>query len=386
MARIKVAIYQYRLLHYRQQLFEDLRSRLAERNVELVLVCGGPTKREETRHDLGELAWAVHVSNWGFEMGSKDVLWQPVPEAARGAALSVVMQESRILSNYYVILRRLLGDHRLVAFWGHGRNLQSHSPRGARERWKSWWLRRVDWWFAYSESTRRHLILSGFPDSQVTVLNNSIDVSSFARDLAACSVQDIEAQRAAYGISDGAQVAIHCGSLYTDKRIEVLVEAGDLLHKRLPEFHLLVLGDGPLRPLLMQAATTRSWMHVVGAKRGISKAMHFRLADVMLNPGAVGLHVVDAFAAGTPLFTQASALHGPEFEYLKHGVNGWIDGANTSASFAAAVADTFENPAALLALRSRSAAEGQLYNLDGMVDRFADGFVSCLRFHGHQVG
>lgn len=209
---IEVVIFQYRLLHYRVRLFELMRARLHEKGVELKLVVGQPSQSELARNDEGKLDWALKVRNWFWRVRGKDLLWQPLPRCTRRAVLRIVIQENRILSNYGLQLRRLFGGPQL-AFWGHGRNYQSTAPDGLRERWKTWWLTRVDWWFGYTEDTRRYLESRGFDPARVTVLNNAIDGSGFARNLNAVTLEQLAAARAELGIGEPAQVAIYCGSI-----------------------------------------------------------------------------------------------------------------------------------------------------------------------------
>ena len=107
--RISVAVLQYRLLHYRLELFELMRRRLDGVGVDLVLVHGQASDTEKLRRDEGELPWATRVQNRFWRVGGRDIVWQPLPSAARSAALLVTMQENRILSNYLHQIRRGFG-------------------------------------------------------------------------------------------------------------------------------------------------------------------------------------------------------------------------------------------------------------------------------------
>lgn len=378
---VDVVIVQYRLLHYRIRLFELMRQMLAAHGVNLVLVCGQPSPTERLRKDEGHLDWACKVTNRFWRLGGKDITWQPLPPQARGAALCVVMQENRLLGNYVLQLRRHLGGP-LMAFWGHGRNYQTRAATGPRERWKDFLLRRADWWFAYTPSVSAYVTAKGFKPAQVTVLNNAIDVSGFLADLAGVEEGELQATRTQLGIAAGAQVAIYCGSIYAEKRIAVLLQSADLLRARLPDFHLLLVGDGPDAGLVRAAAETRPWLHVRGIRKGHDKALHYRLASVMLNPGLVGLHIVDAFAARTPLVTQTSAMHSPEYDYLVHGVNGLSVDDDSADAYAGAVADLFTRPGYLTAMQGQCAADAQRYTVEQMAHNFADGIVACLRTNG----
>lgn len=372
----KVVILQYRLLHYRLGLFEQLRERCLARGIELHLVHGQPTRRELEKKDTGSLAWADVVENRYWEVGAADLLWQPFPAHLRDADLVVVMQESRLLSNYPLLLSRLWSK-RKIAFWGHGANLQSDAPNGLRERWKRLLLTKVDWWFAYTQMTADMVAKSGYPVNQITCLNNAIDTDAFRRELSAVSDIDLASARQALGISSGAPVGIFCGSLYPDKRLGFLVDAVDRIRRESPGFHCIVLGDGPSMPFMRDAAVSRPWLHLLGVTKGTKKALYFRLADFMLNPGLVGLHIVDAFCAGLVMMTTSNARHSPEIAYLRHGVNGFMCDGGVE-EYAQSVLAIIRNPEKKNQIKATALVDSERYTLNNMVDQFVDGIVDCL--------
>ncbi len=47
------------------------------------------------------------------------------------------------------------------------------------------WLTKLDWWFACTQMTVDILAKAGYPQQQVTNLNNAIDTGAFKADLAA---------------------------------------------------------------------------------------------------------------------------------------------------------------------------------------------------------
>jgi glycosyltransferase involved in cell wall biosynthesis len=306
-----------------------------------------------------------------------DVVWQPYPRALRDADLVVLIQENRILSNYPWLLRWGVRRGQRVAYWGHGRNLQSTAPEGLRERWKRWFVNRVDWWFAYTEATRAILESDGFPSDRISVLDNAIDNEQFERDLAAVSAEERAARRGRLDAAEGAPVGLYCGSLYPDKRLELLLQAADLVHAELPGFRLVVVGDGPSRDVVTAAAAARPWVHWAGVQRGAEKAAWFRAAELYLSPGAVGLHVLDAFCAGLPMITTRGARHGPEIAYLKSGENGFVVD-DDATSYAGTVLRLLRDPAELQRVRAAAVRDAGRYTLDHMVQRFVEGIEGCL--------
>lgn len=373
----KVVIFQYRLLHYRTKLFEMLRKDCAERGIELHLVHGQASRRESVKKDEGNLPWAHTVKNRFLEVGARDIVWQPFPSELKDADLVVVMQENRILSNYPLLLSRLWSA-RKVAYWGHGKNFQSDAPSGLREKWKDFMIGRVDWWFAYTQMTVDILKQAGFPQAQITRLDNAIDSNGFKADLASWSENDIAAEKMRLGITPTAPVGLFCGSLYPDKRIELLIESSDIIRQQVPDFALIVIGDGPSMPQMREAAATRPWMHLMGVRKGCEKALYFRMGDVMLNPGLVGLHIVDAFCSGLVMMTTLTARHSPEVAYLRDGENG-IYAGDTPEAYSRAVLDVIQDASRLQKMQQACLADSERYTLENMVSLFADGIERAVR-------
>jgi glycosyltransferase involved in cell wall biosynthesis len=358
------------------RLFDLLKARCAEGGIDLHLVHGQATRREQAKKDEASLPWAHRVENRFWEVGEKDWIWQPFPRHLRDADLVVVMQENRILSNYPLLLKRMLGGPK-VTYWGHGANFQSDAPAGLREQWKQMMLTRVDWWFAYTEMTADIVRRAGYPQERITCLDNAIDNEAFERDLAAVPDAQLMVMRVEIDAPEGAPVGLFCGSLYPDKRLDYMIAAADRIHAALPAFRLVVVGDGPSASEIRAAAETRPWLKWVGVRKGLEKAAWFRLADVVINPGAVGLHVLDSFCSGTPMMTTAESRHGPEIAYLKDGVNGLIVRGEASR-YADAVIALFNDRAKLEAIKRAALRDASRYTLDNMVNQFADGIERCV--------
>jgi len=372
----KVVICQHRLLHYRLGLFERLHYVCVERGIDLCLVHGQASRREWVKNDEGSLPWAHKVENRFWEVGTRDLVWQPFPADLRDADLVVVMQENRILSNYPLLLSKIWSP-RKVAYWGHGVNFQSDAPAGLREKWKQMMLKRVDWWFAYTEMTMDILKQSGYPHERITCLDNAIDNELFEHDLASVPDTKLQLMRSKINAPIGAPVGIFCGSLYPGKRLDYMIAAADRIYVARPDFRLVVIGDGPNASDIHVAAETRPWLKWVGVRTGLEKAEWFKLADVVINPGAVGLHVLDSFCSGTPIITIADSLHGPEVAYLKDGVNGLVIKGDVS-QYADAVISLFNEPAKLDLIKYAALHDAKKYTLDNMVNQFADGIERCL--------
>ena len=355
-----------------------MRRLAAVRGIDLHVVYGQPSPAERGKRDTGELSWAEFSANWYLPIKEKkDLCWQRIPQGLRDSDLIIFMQENRLLSNYYWMLKRRLGGPK-IAFWGHGKDFQSNAPGGLRERFKEAMLTKVDWWFAYTSMTVEVLRRAGFPPERVTCLNNSMDTAGLRKDAAHVSGEHIETLRRQLELPAGGPVGLFCGSLYPDKRLELLIAACDLVVERHPEFRLVVIGDGASRGFLVEAFESRPWAKWVGIQRGVDKAAYFRLARFVLNPGLVGLHVLDAFAMGLPMITTANAKHSPEIAYMQDGVNGVICGDSPKA-YADAVTNLIEDSALYQRIASGALAAGVEYSVERMAENFIDGISACVK-------
>jgi glycosyltransferase involved in cell wall biosynthesis len=376
MATPHVLCFQQRLTHYRETFFQQAKDQLAAKGIAFDLVYGQPDAEAQIRKDSGHLSWAHAVQEKTFRLGRFTGVWLPTPAKLARPGLVIVAQENKLLANYAWLLRRSLGGPK-VAYWGHGANFQSDAPAGVRERWKQMLLTKVDWWFAYTQMTVDILVKAGYRQQQITNLNNAIDNESFKIDFASVTDGALNALRSQLSLQPAALLGLFCGSLYPDKRIDFMVQAADQIRATIPNFSMVVIGDGTSATDVRLAAETRPWLHWVGVKKGSEKAAYFKLASVVVNPGAVGLHVLDSFVSGVPMATMADARHGPEVAYLENGVNG-LNVIGGCTEYSNAVIQLLSDGEYFERVRQASAVSAEKYTLNNMVENFVNGIERCL--------
>lgn len=372
-----VAIVYRALPQYRVAFYEGLRKRLQAHDIELRLLVGQPDPTLAARRDTASVDWAeTHTSRY-LDFRGRQLVWQPVLSQLRRCDLVIVEQASKLLINYPLMGWRRIGGPRL-ALWGHGQNLDVHAASPTAERLKRWLADQSDWWFCYTEGTSRLVESFGVDRRKMTVVQNTTDAESLRRTRQAMDPEAVAAVRADIGIGDG-PVAVSIGSIYPTKRPEFLLEAADHLRSIISGFELIVIGDGPDRHLLDRAASSRPWLHVLGAIHGADVARWASPASVLLNPGVVGLTIVDAFALGLPMVTCDISGHGPEVEYLEHEVNGlMLDGDVTPEQYSREVARLLSDGEQLTSLQGNAAEASARYSMGEMVRRFSDGVLASL--------
>lgn len=372
----KVCIVQRRLTHYRVPLFTALREELAERDIQLELLIGRGTPSEEKKHDAGVLPWAKSISTHYLAGGR--LCWQPMAGHLEGVDLLIVTQENKLLQNHLLMIepRRFK-----LAFWGHGANLQSDNPNSFKERFKRWTTNQVDWWFAYTQMSAGLVKAAGFPESRITILNNAVDTKELQRQRKSVTPDETQALRELLDFDTG-QVGVYVGSLYTDKRLDFLFAAAEAIRREIPDFHLLIIGEGPEREKVQIWCDSRSWVRWVGARFGREKVAYMSVAHVMLSPGAVGLGVMDAFVCEVPMITTDCGNHGPEIDYLENGINGVMT-ADDLSTYVEAGVRLLRDAQELDRLRAGCATAAREYTVENMAQRFSDGVMRCLEAPRH---
>lgn len=373
----KIAIISKTIPHYRVDFFNGLRESLISENIDLLLLYGQPSPRENQKNDTCDLDWAIKVPNKIFKIGKKELYWQPVLKYLRDVDLVIVEQASKLLINYILVIQNIIGI-RKVAFWGHGRNLQERTANKLAEWIKQQISTRVHWWFAYNDLSARIVQSMGFPRERITSVQNAIDTRSLTESLQRISRDDMDKVFLELGIKSG-NVAIYCGGMYPEKQISFLLKSLTYIREQLPDFNMIFIGGGADAKLVSNAASENPWIHFLGPLFGDQKVPYFAISNLLLMPGLVGLAVLDSFAMEVPLITTKHNNHSPEIDYLINGKNGVIINAFTSPlDYANEVVKLFKDADKLEKLIEGCISSRKMYTLENMISNYVDGIVKAI--------
>jgi len=372
--RRRVVILDTQIKQYRKRFLLELAARLRIRNIELTVAYSDPAPSERSRADAIDLDGIGMKVPTTWLLGER-VLLQHAWPVVRNADLVIIEQSNRLLFNLVLLALSHLGLKR-VAYWGHGYNRQQTKP-GISERLKRNLVKRVDWWFAYTEGVKRYLVEEGVRPEVITNVQNTIDANELTDALAQLGPSANGATRRRLDIPAGARIGLYCGALTPAKELDFIIAAAGQIRLDVPDFELVIVGDGPSRALVENAARERPYVHYVGACFGAARAEYFAIADVFLIPALVGLAAVDGFAAGVPVVTTSLPTHGPEIEYVIDGFNGLIEKHDVGA-FASATAALLRDPERRHHMRDAARQTAARLNLSHMISAFEGGIVACL--------
>jgi glycosyltransferase involved in cell wall biosynthesis len=191
-----------------------------------------------------------------------------------------------------VLLGRALG--RPVVVTARGSDLHILARHPVPRRWIKWAALRADGLITVSSGLKQRLIDLGIAAGRVRVLRNGVDLARF-------SPRDREAARQALGLTGPTLLAV--GNLVPLKRHKLMIEA----LARLPEYELVIVGEGPERSAIESAARDR---RVADRLRLLGRVSQDRLpeiysaADLLL---LVSTHegwpnvLLESMACGTPV-------------------------------------------------------------------------------------
>lgn len=369
----KVTIIYRTIPQYRVEFYNQLRDSLKMKGIQLDLIYGN--NGFSGRNDSVDLEWAKFLPNKSFKIGNVPFIWQPCINFIKNSDLVIVEQANMLLINYFLIVKKILFKKKF-AFWGHGQNLQAPKDN-LFNKFKLAYIDQSSWWFPYTDGVRKFLLNNGVSDSKITVVQNAIDTKELRKQYLSFSEDEINQLKSELSIQENDKVLIYCGALAKEKNLQFLLEVVKKIWVSGVKIKLLILGNGPERNVIEEICRDSEYLTFVGPKFGIEKAKYFRLSDLFLLPGAMGLAVLDAFAFETPIVTIQYPFHGPEIEYIKNFENGII--AEHS------IEDYYEKVTLLLGnqeLRDsiiiNGLAEIKFLNIEEMVNNFSTGIEKCL--------
>jgi glycosyltransferase involved in cell wall biosynthesis len=365
-----IAILQESVENYRIRFFDELNSLLIQQGVEMTLWVhknGIPP-----RHRGLPYLRPLHC------YGKGRLSWARIPKEVRDADLVIQPQQVRHLSFLLCLLQRRAGK-RLNAFWGHGRCFAPEFDQRLSERFKRWISVRVDWWFAYNDLSARIVKNLGFPEDRITSVMNSSDTIALRTRHEEIVDEGLVAWRYRLGLGPG-PIGLFLGRLYFNKRVDFTLRAVAEIRKRIPSFEMIFIGDGEDRFMVETAVAENPWIHYAGVKNDVEKVPYMALADVVINPGVVGLVINDAMAMGLPTITTNFPTHSPEIDYLNDGINGVITSPwEDVARFAEATVELLQNPSLLASMKAAAFESGNNFSAEIMAANFANGIVNALK-------
>jgi len=350
--------------HYRLPLFEKLRVKFAEHDVEFVLIYGRPDGYEGSKIKMEYPEWGDQVKSWIIPLPGKFtryLYWQWAPFKVRRGDFVIVEHASKLLDNYPIFLMEQLGWVSMCYF-GHGKNFQGHREIGPARAIKQAMVKKISIWFAYTEISRKVLIDQNVPDEKIVVVNNSLKVLR--------QIEESEVKR-------DPKRFVYIGGLYKEKRLDVIFDSIAKLRETDPEVTLTMAGTGPMQDEVKDFADNNDWCEYLGPVFGEDRDRLLLGCTAIVNPGLVGLIAIDSFHYAIPIITVTLPNHSPEIAYLEDEKNALIMSECGDANSYAALLQRYLASSELSEkIRQGCRDSASQYTLDDTAQRFVDGVLA----------
>ena len=231
----------------------------------------------------------------------------------------VLMLHFGHITTWLLLLTSFL-HHKKIILWGQGISVKRYLKEEVKPDWKlKWMIALADgvWFYMDKEYQQWRTI---FPDKPMVALGNSLSGIKDMIDYKPSVTKD--QLRAKYGISQE-RVFIFCARFENQFRRVDLLE--DIIKKLDPNKNaFVIIGAGKYKPDFSKYENVYDFGAVYDKEL---KQELFSLSDLYLQPGWVGLSIMEAMAYGKPICTfvrSEQTLQCVEYSYIKDGENGMI--------------------------------------------------------------
>lgn len=231
-----------------------------------------------------------------------------------------------------------------------------------------WWRRLLPCWgtrvIAVSPAVQRLLVERyGVPPAKVATIANGI---AWEPPPPARLAEEARRFRHLWGLGGDGPVIGTVARLTPAKRLDVLIHAFHQLRATMPQAHLLIVGDGPVKPDLIRLAYALGEQeHVILTGTVPHPVVPLSIMDVFVLPSskeAFGLAIVEAMAMGRPVV--ASRVGGIP-TVVEDGVTGVLVPPNDPDALARALQPLLADPERMRAMgRAGRARYEQQFTMD----------------------
>src|SRR5690606_30249362 len=194
-----------------------------------------------------------------------------------------------------------------------------------------WKYQQVHRFIAASEAIKGILVDDGIPAGQVDVVHDGIDVEKVQR----LPALDIHSE---FWLPHGVPVVANVGALVGHKGQRYLIDAMPIVMQEVPDVHLVILGEGELRPALerqIKDLGLEKRIRLPGFREDVLQLV--KSADLFVMSSiteGLGSAVLDAMAMGLAV---AGTRAGGIPEAVVHGETGLLVPPGEAAALAAAM-------------------------------------------------
>ncbi len=179
----------------------------------------------------------------------------------------------------------------------------------------------------FSPRGTEYLLNKNFSPLKVLTAPNTLDTSKIFKLRELDDVQNYHKICKNLGVNPEDRTILFSGRLLKRKRIFDGVEAFKIVEKKITNSKFVIIGGGEELEALKKIKQEGNFKNIILLGEVYDDLVlnrWFSIAKLFLIPGCLGLSIVHAFCYALPVITEKAPCHGPEIQYLKDGINGYM--------------------------------------------------------------
>lgn len=209
----------------------------------------------------------------------------------------------------------------------------------------------------------------------VEALSNGIDLSRFAKGRANKEIYD------EYKIPKNKPIVLYIGRVDPEKSLDILMKAFIKAHEKVPDAHLVVVGDGSARSKLegiIEKAGLNKNAHFLGRVVGDNLPQLYRTGTVFAITSKTetqSIVLMEAMASGLPcVAVDAGAVH----ELVKNNKNGYLVEADDITAVANSLVKILTNKERQAKMSEESVARAAKHDISHTLTRMEEIYTQVL--------
>ena len=209
----------------------------------------------------------------------------------------------------------------------------------------------------------------------VEALSNGIDLSRFAKGRANKEIYD------EYKIPKNKPIVLYIGRVDPEKSLDILMKAFIKAHEKVPDAHLVVVGDGSARSKLdgiIEKAGINKNAHFLGRVVGDNLPQLYRTGTVFAITSKTetqSIVLMEAMASGLPcVAVDAGAVH----ELVKNNKNGYLVEADDITAVANSLVKILTNKERQAKMSEESVARAAKHDISHTLTRMEEIYTQVL--------
>lgn len=308
---MKIAIIQPVVPTYREEFFKEL-----QKYVDMDIYVYKDPNIVQREHTQTSSFFVKNLPNKSFK---GFLLYSPSILLSKKYDLIVLMMQFNHITTLLLLITKFIHRKKII-LWGHGISVKRYLSEEKHPDWKLKWMLSMangGWLYMDKEYEQWHGI---FPTKPLAALNNTVSDSVHISKIDVYSTKDLLKRK--YNIQQK-RIAIFCARFNTTyRRTDLLLNI--IEHSDDHKLGFIIIGDGEFKP------DFRNYKNVYDFGTVYDKSIKqdlFSIADIYLQPGWVGLSIVEAMAYAKPIFTfrrTPDIYQCVEYSYISDNENGMI--------------------------------------------------------------